>query len=732
MKITLSILFCSLYLSCFSQTKIDSIKAIKLDEILVNPARHFQSKRTTSQQIESISKKEIEFQNMPTTADLLASSGKLTVQKSQQGGGSPVIRGFEASRILLLVDGVRMNNLIYRSGHLQNSITVDRNMLEKVDVLFGPSSTIYGSDALGGAIYLQTKGAKLLSQNGNKKLSGAAISNYSTVNQGKSVHVDFNFASERWASLSSVTLNEFRDLKMGKKRNGSNAFFGTRPFYVETVDGVDQEVANNDKYVQKFSGYKQYDLMQKFVFQQKESTAHSLNLQYSTTSDIPRYDRLTDLSSNGTLRSAVWKYGPQKRFLSIYKLTKDDVFQRTKMNVNISYQNVEESRINRNFGSTKLNSRIEKVSVLALTADFNTKINDGQLTYGVDIYRDGLQSTAFQENISTGAQVDLDTRYPDGANSTFRAEAFVSFTDNFTQELSYSVSARAGYTTLKSKIDTNFFNLPFTSIEQQNATYSGAFGLVNNPTKNLKLAFNLASAYRVPNIDDLAKIFESAPGTIIVPNENLKPEKTVTADLSITLWERSRFQFENVFFITKLFDPIRTDKFTFNGQSTIEYEGETSVVFANQNQGKGHLAGFMSVVKAQILKALLFEGSFNFTQGRIHNADGISPLDHISPLYGKVGLTYQSKIANVEAYMLYNGKKDVDEYSPSGEDNLQYASPDGAPSWQTYNLKTAFFPIKNTTLFAGVENILDIQYRTFSSGINAPGRNFYLGVKYQF
>lgn len=732
MKIAFSILFCSLYLSCFSQTKIDSIRAIKLDEILVNPARHVQSKRTTSQHIESISKKEIEFQNMPTTADLLASSGKLSVQKSQQGGGSPVIRGFEASRILLLVDGVRMNNLIYRGGHLQNSITVDRNMLEKVDVLFGPSSTIYGSDALGGAIYLETKAAKLLSQNGNKKISGDALSNYSSVNEGKSVHVDFNFASQRWASLSSVSLNEFGDLKMGKKRNGSNGFFGARPFYVETVDGVDQEVANDDQYVQKFSGYKQYDLMQKFVFQQKESTTHSLNLQYSTTSDIPRYDRLTDLSSSGTLRSAVWKYGPQKRFLSIYKLTKDNVFQHTKMNVNVSYQNVEESRINRNFGSTKLNSRIEKVSVLALTTDFNTKINNAQLTYGVDIYRDGLQSTAFQQNITTGEQVDLDTRYPDGANSTVRAEAFVNFADNFTQELSYSISARVGYTTLKSKIDTNFFNLPFTSIEQNNAIYSGAFGLVNNPTKNLKLAFNLASAYRVPNIDDLAKIFESAPGTLIVPNENLKPEKTVTADLSITLWEGNRFQFENVFFITKLFDPIRTDKFTFNGQSTIEYEGETSVVLANQNQGKGHLAGFMSVVKAQIFKALIFEGSFNFTQGRIHNADGISPLDHIAPMYGKVGLTYQSKIANVEAYMLYNGKKDVDEYSPSGEDNLQYATADGAPSWQTYNLKTAFFPIKNTTIFAGVENILDIQYRTFSSGINAPGRNLYLGVKYHF
>ena len=82
--------------------------------------------------------------------------------------------------------------------------------------------------------------------------------------------------------------------------------------------------------------------------------------------------------------------------------------------------------------------------------------------------------------------------------------------------------------------------------------------------------------------------------------------------------------------------------------------------------------------------------------------------------------------------MLYNGKKEAQEYSPSGEDNLQYATLDGAPSWQTYNLKGALTIFKNTTIFSGVENILDIQYRTFSSGINAPGRNIYVGAKYQF
>ena len=468
MKKAILILGLILSISCYSQTGNDTLKSIKLDELVINPLKHIQSKRKIAQQVESISQKEIEFQNSPTSADLLANTGKLTIQKSQQGGGSPVIRGFEASRILLLVDGVRMNNLIYRAGHLQNILTVDKNMLEKVDVLFGPSSTIYGSDALGGAIYLQTKAAKLFTENGSKKISGNALVNYSGVNQGKSIHFDLNFAGTKWASLSSVSFNDYGDLKMGRTKNGSNDYFGERPFYVETINGVDQMVANDNKYVQKYSGYKQYDFMQKVLFQQSASTKHSLNLQYSTTSDIPRYDRLTEVTSDGVLKYSEWKYGPQKRFLSIYKLSNDNLFSKTNMNINLSYQNIEESRINRNFGSTNEKSRIEKVSVLALNSDFNTKVGNGNLIYGVDVYNDNLNSSAFKKDIITGEQSALDTRYPDGKNSTFRAEGYLSFNNDINPKTSYSISARGGYTTLKSTIDTNYFNLPYTSIKQNN------------------------------------------------------------------------------------------------------------------------------------------------------------------------------------------------------------------------------------------------------------------------
>jgi hemoglobin/transferrin/lactoferrin receptor protein len=699
---------------------------------LVSARRFAQPQKKMTQQIETLSKKQIEFQNFQTSADALANSGTLALQKSQQGGGSPIIRGFESSRILLVVDGIRMNNLIYRAGHLQNIITVDKNMLENIDVLFGPSSTIYGSDAMGGAIFLQTKNARLLDENGNIKFSGNVLSFYSTVNEGKSGHFDFNFAGKRWASLNSFSYNEFGDLRMGKNKNGNNDFFGERPFYVETNNGIDTQVTNPNKYIQKYSGYTQYDFMQKVVFKQNENTKHQLNIQYSTSSDIPRYDRLTDINASGKLRSSVWNYGPQDRLLSAYKLEKKDIFGSTTLSLNASYQKIEESRITRSFGSANQTSRIEKVNVYALTSDFKTKIGNGDLVYGADFYFDDLQSKGIRKNILTGAESITDSRYPDGKNNSLRAEAFVYYNNEINPLTTFNTSFRGGFTQLNSETDTNFFKLPCTTVKQENFTYSGAIGIVHNPNSNVKFVFNIASSFRVPNIDDLAKIFESVPGRVILPNQNLKPEQTITTDLGITFWQGKRFKLENTFFYTRLFDAIVTSPFTLNNQNSIIYEGQLSQIYANQNQGKGEIVGLSTTLKGYILPKLLLYGNFNYTYGRVENNSGRFPLDHIAPTYGKAGISYETNKLMLDAYVLYNGKKRLNDYSPSGEDNLQYAPTNGMPAWETYNLKGAYQIVNHITVFSGVENLLDTQYRTFASGINAGGRNFYLGGKYAF
>jgi hemoglobin/transferrin/lactoferrin receptor protein len=348
------------------------------------------------------------------------------------------------------------------------------------------------------------------------------------------------------------------------------------------------------------------------------------------------------------------------------------------------------------------------------------------------LYYDDLNSSAFKKNKITGVKTITDARYPDGKNNTLKAEGFIVYSDKISKTTAYNASFRAGYSALKSEIVTNFLNLPYTNVAQDNLTYSGAVGIVNNASKKTKIAFNLASAYRVPNIDDLSKIFESVPGTLIVPNNNLNPERSITADLSITFWNGNRFQFENTFYHTRIFDPIVTDTFTLNGQSTIIYEGQKSTILANQNQGKGEISGVSSTLKTYITKALLFYGTFNYSQGKVKNAKGEFPLDHIAPIYGKTGIKYENKFVTFDLFMLYNGKKNLKDYSPSGEDNLQYAPSTGMPAWKTYNLINSLSIINNLTIFSGIENILDTQYRTFSSGINAGGRNVFLGGKYVF
>lgn len=720
----------------FSQTAQDTT-ATELSEVVISnkvPKKYTQ----LPNQVEVITAKQIDFQNFQSTAEMLSNSGALFVQKSQQGGGSPVIRGFEASRVLLTVDGVRMNNLIFRSGHLQNVITVDENMLENVGVFYGPSSTLFGSDALGGTVAMTTKSAKFLNET-SKKFSGGINTRYGSVNEEKSVAFHLNYATANFASLTFFSFNDFGDLKMGKKKNHNGDYFGERPNYVSTVNGVDQLNVNSDKYTQVGSAYKQYNFMQKFAYKTNSGYLHGLNVQYSTTSDINRYDRLTEKTSSG-LKFAEWYYGPQERLLAIYSLQKEEAFLNSDLKVNVAYQNVKESRHNRRFNNYNLQHNEENVDLFSVSLDLDKKFTKGELFYGFESYYETLKSTAYANNINTGVVTNINTRYPNGDNNMMRNDFYISYNEKMSTKTFWNFGARAGYTSLKSTItDNSVFALPFDEISQGNFTYSGTLGITHNTSKNFALKANVATGFRAPNIDDLAKVFESVPGslsslgTLIVPNEDLKPEKTITGDLGIVVQSDSKkIKLESTYFYTRLYDAIVTDDFTYNGQSIVNYNGFDAQVKANQNKGKAFVTGFSTNVSAYIISDLLFSANFNYTLGRVVEEGSQRPLDHIAPYFGKVGLSYTYNKLNLEGYMLYNGKKDISDYSTSGEDNAQYAPANGMPAWGTYNFKAGFQVLNGGTLFAGVENILDTQYRVFASGINAPGRNIYGGIKYTF
>jgi len=735
MKKILLLLLMAAALESFAQTVADTmLEVVPIRETVISANRASQARSAVAQQVKILTKNEIASLNAQTTADLIQNSGAAFVQKSQQGGGSPVLRGFEASRVLLVVDGVRLNNAIYRSGHLQNAITLDNAALERAEVIFGPASTVYGSDALGGAICFYTKNPVLTAEGEPLKTSGNAFFRYGTVNEEKTAHADFSIGGPKWGSFTSFTFSDFGDLHMGEQE-GSAPFFGRRDFYAERINGRDSLVRNNDPYVQKFSGYRQYDLLQKIVFRPNEHSTHTLNFQYSTSSDIPRYDRLTDLGSGGTgLRFAEWYYGPQDRLLAAYKLALNELgWFDSGLRITVSYQDIRESRHDRRFGNANRNNRLEQVDVWGLESEAQKNWRRQSLRVGLDGQFNGVQSTAFRENIETGATSPLDTRYPDGGSTMWTVAAFAthSWQHGSSDAWTFSEGLRIGYTGLNATFSNkDFFPFPYNEATQSSPVVSGSLGAVWNGAKGWRVALSAATGFRVPNVDDLGKVFDSQPGSLVVPNPDVKPEKTLNLDLNVTRSIYGRLRWENVLWGTVLRDAIVTDNFRFNGQDSILYNGEPSRVLANQNKRNASLFGFSSGLEADILETWAAYGSVSYTRGRIQQEEGDDlPLDHIPPVYGRIGMRWHTTRANVEIFSLFNGKKPIKDYFPNGEDNEQYAPADGMPAWWTLNLRGGFRFTKNLTLQAGVDNLLDVQYRAFASGINGPGRNFWVTIR---
>ena len=285
----------------------------QLDEVVLSVFKSKNKVARIAEQIAVLTKGEIQQVSPQTSADLLASVPGIKVQKSQFGGGSPVLRGMESNRVLLVVDGVRMNNAIYRKGHLQNSITISPNQLDRTEIVFGPSSVIYGSDALGGVIHYYTKTPSLSEQ---EEVKSSFFSRFSSVNNEVTTNVSAELSFEKWASFTSITYSDFGDLKMGKNRSHGFANWGKVFEYSENTNSFYSATptVNSDFNLQRNTGYNQTDVLQKFYVPLSKKTDLKLNFQYSTSSGVPRFDRLTELSS-GTLKFAEWYYGPQQRLL---------------------------------------------------------------------------------------------------------------------------------------------------------------------------------------------------------------------------------------------------------------------------------------------------------------------------------------------------------------------------------------------------------------------------------
>lgn len=720
--------------------QIDTSTTVSLEEAVIYSGKFKENRKNIAQPIEVITAKKIARFNSQNTGDLLISTGSLFVQKSQQGGSSPVIRGFEASRVLLVVDGIRLNNAIYRGGHLQNVITVDQNMLDRVEVLYGPTSTLYGSDALGGVIHLRTKQPSFSTIN-KTVFKNTTSSRISSVNQEKTIHTTQQIAGKKWAWLHAITYSDFGDMKMGTHYPKKYPDFGRRTQYIQTINGVDQLVTNENDRVQKFSGYKQWDLLGKLLYKSSAASQHQWMVQHSNSTNVPRYDRLQDKKVfpgiGNTLRWATWYYGPQTRWLTSYEWNNTKNKLADEIRLTLSYQDIKESRQQREYLTySKFDSRREHVKVASFNLDAKEKWGKQELIIGVDGQLNFLRSVADRTNLLTGVVTPLDTRYPNGKNQLHYGGLYGQHLAKFNKgKLVLNDGLRLQFTSLHSTIaDNSFFKLPYTTIEQRTTALTGNLGLVYMPDNAFRMSTNFSSGARTPNIDDLARIFESssAIAKLVVPNPSIKPEYTYNGDVQMQ-YQIGALRLEITGFYTLFRNAITLAPFQLNGQDSMVYNGIKAQIIANQNARKAFLRGFQYKSVVALNSHLTWETSLSQTHGRFVSSTGVQkPLDHIPPLFGRSSILYQKEALDWEFFVQFNGWKRIKDYNMDGEDNAQYATPDGTPAWYTLNLRAGYQLDKSLQMQAGIENILDRNYRYFASGFSAPGRNVFLAIRVNF
>ncbi len=702
---------------------------LNLDEIVVSANRWEQNKREIPNKITSISASEIAFENPQTTADLLGISNQVFIQKSQMGGGSPMIRGFATNRILIVVDGVRMNNAIYRSGNLQNVISLDANSIENTEIIFGPGSVIYGSDAIGGVMDFHTLQAKLSSTD-KLKFSGKVLSRYSSANNEKTGHADFNLAGTKWAFRSGISYSDYSDLKMGTKQHQEYI----RPEYVAWINNQDSVVKNKNVNIQKFSAYNQIYLMQKIRFHPNKNWDINYGFHYSKLSDVSRYDRLIQYKNN-QLKYAQWYYGPQKWMMNLLnvkysKTTK--LFNQAKFV--LAYQDYEESRHDRKFKNDEIRERTEKVGILSVNFDFDKQLNtQSYLFYGIEAFTNKVNSTGQQRNIYTGNIEPYASRYPDNSNYSSFA-GYLSFKNNFKEKFTFNAGIRYSQVQLKADFDTSFYKFPFNDIYINTGALTGSLGLVYRPDNSWQLNTNFSTGFRAPNIDDVGKVFDSEPGTVIVPNENLKSEYAYNVDFGIIKSIQDKVKIDISAFYTILTNAMVRRDFTFNGNDSIIYDGELSKVEALVNADEASVYGFQLSVYADITKILFFKSDLNYSKGK--DKEGM-PLRHVAPMFGSTHIILKAKKIYIDMYANYNGKISNNNLAPSEQSKTYMYATDSSgkpysPGWFTANTKISYQINKFLQINAGVENILDLRYRPYSSGIVSAGRNFIFAVRAKF
>ncbi|MEM9324548.1 MAG: TonB-dependent receptor, partial [Bacteroidota bacterium] len=352
---------------------------------------------------------------------------------------------------------------------------------------------------------------------------------------------------------------------------------------------------------------------------------------------------------------------------------------------------------------------------------------------------------AQRRNLITGEISPATTRYPDEGSRFYSMALYANYKWNLGQKIVFHTGARYSVVRLKagtedsdvealadenpnlSLTDINFFE----NLDLTNQAVTGSIGVVYNPNRSTKLSGIVSSGFRAPNVDDIGKVFEVDDNTVVIPNPDLEPEYTYNQEVSLEQGITKGLSFKIVAFHSLLTNAIVRGPVTFGDQSSLLYRDREVALRSQVNAERARVYGGLARVDYTPNPAWSVSSSININEGK--ELGNGQPLRHATPVFGRTSVQFSHKQWTYEVFSDYNATRSADNI-PDAEilDKPHLYTDTGSPGWATLNLRLGYAPTAKVTVQGGMENILDKHYRTYSSGISAPGRNLYASIRASF
>ncbi len=626
----------------------------------------------------------------------------ISIQKTAHGHGSPFIRGFTGFRNILTVDGIRLNNSVFREGPNQYWNTLDSFMLNRIEVLKGPASVLYGSDSIGGTVITSTKEPKTFEKGFH---SNAA--NYFRYSSSEGSFTERGEIIGNYDSLglfAGLTIRDYGDLttaKLGRLEN---------------------------------SGYDEYDADLKFVYKLAEKEKIVVAYQRTRQDDVPRTHRTKFAESwHGTTVGTDLRHDfDQERDLIYAQYHKEDIRNSFMSDVSISislHRHAEE--FVRVTSTKKQEFRSFAVNTAGLWAKAGSQISIGYLTYGFEYYSDDVQSQG-KDISSTGAITEFDRG--EVADDSDYQMLGIFIQDEFSPQKNLSIILGARYSL--SIVDAGavdpagFGAAPLASFDKSFRAIVGNARLLYSLNDNFNLIGGISQGFRAPVLDDLTAVKLVMSGQTDYPSPNLDPEKSITYEVGLRAKFPGTFQGNTFLFFTDLDDFIRR----------VSAPSISPTAFQKDNFGGGFVKGFEIEGRYNVTQTIALFGDFSWVIG---NADALvgnrrveRPLAKVNPTMIHLGINYEMIPSQHWIEFVVTAARHQDRLAPeeSGEiaNDFQRIPPDGTPGYTIYSLRMYRELNKNFLLNLGVDNIGNKAYRVHGSGQNEPGTNFLIGLTSKF